>query len=391
VRLRLISDVPLGVFLSGGVDSSGVAYWMSKHQSHPVQSFSIGFGEDSYNELPYAREVAASVGAEHRERVLDADAAAMLPAIVRHAEEPTADSSMIAVYHLAALARPHVTVALSGDGADDILAGYETHQAYYLHRAYAAIPRMLRRRIIAPVIRSLPPSNAKVSASEKLKRFIAAADRCADDAHASWRIVFDDETRRRILSPLLASSTCDPLQAYRDAFARTNARHPLNRMLYVDTRLYLPADMLVKIDRMTMAHGLEAREPYLDYRLVEFAARVPPRLKLKHFTSKKYLLKAALHGRVPSIAGSRDSTCRKAPGSAPDCGRSSPIRCRRRDYALRDCSIRRRWPVFSSRTSARVKIAATRSGRCSSSPRGSSNSESNGEGRSRRGARLRAM
>jgi asparagine synthase (glutamine-hydrolysing) len=302
VRLRLISDVPLGVFLSGGVDSSGVAYWMSQHQTQPVRSFSIGFREDSFNELPYAREVAASVGADHRERVLDADVGTTLPTIVRHAEEPTADSSMLAVYHLAELARRDVTVALSGDGADDILAGYETHQAYYLHRAYRMLPSIVRRRLIAPLVQRLPPSNAKVSTSEKLKRFVAAADRCAEDAHASWRIVFDDEMRRELLSPLRESTTADPLQAYRHAFARTNARHPVNRMLYVDTRLYLPADMLVKIDRMTMAHGLEAREPYLDYRLVEFAARVPVHLKLKRFTQKKYLLKAALDGRVPARA-----------------------------------------------------------------------------------------
>jgi asparagine synthase (glutamine-hydrolysing) len=303
VRLRLISDVPLGVFLSGGVDSSGVAYWMSRHQTQPVRSFSIGFQEDSFNELPYAREVAASVGAEHRERVLDAEVGATLPTIVRHAEEPTADSSMLAVYHLAELARRDVTVALSGDGADDILAGYETYQAYYLHRAYSLLPSIVRRKLIAPAVQALPPSNAKVSTTEKLKRFVAAGDLCFEDAHASWRIVFDEATRRQLLAPLRETAVPrDPLQAYRDAFARTNARHPMNRMLYVDTRLYLPADMLVKIDRMTMAHGLEAREPYLDYRLVEFAARVPARLKLRRFTQKKYLLKAALDGRVPSRA-----------------------------------------------------------------------------------------
>ena len=303
VRLRLISDVPLGVFLSGGVDSSGVAYWMSRHQTQPVRSFSIGFKEDSFNELPYAREVAGSVGAEHRERVLDADVGTMLPTIVRHAEEPTADSSMLAVYHLAALARRDVTVALSGDGADDILAGYETHQAYYLHRLYGVVPSVLRRGIITPLVQRLPPSSAKVSTTEKLKRFVAAGDRCSEDAHASWRIVFDEATRRQLLGPLGEGvSASDPLQSYRDAFARTNARHPLNRMLYVDTRLYLPADMLVKIDRMTMAHGLEAREPYLDYRLVEFAARVPVRFKLRRFTQKKYLLKAALDGKVPARA-----------------------------------------------------------------------------------------
>ena len=302
VRLRLVSDVPVGVFLSGGVDSSGVAYWMSRHQAAPVQSFSIGFDEESYDEAPYAREVAASIGAVHRERRLAEDAAAHLSTIFRHAEEPTADSSMVAVYHLAALARQHVTVALSGDGADDIFAGYETHQAYYAHRAYRTLPAALRRRTIAPAVNALPPSDAKVNLTEKLKRFVAAADLPFEDAHASWRIIFDEPTRRRLLAPLQGAEPRDPLAIYRDAFARTNARHPLNRLLYVDTRVYLPADMLVKIDRMTMAHGLEAREPYLDYRIVEFAARVPPRYKLRRFIGKKHLLKKALDGLVPPRA-----------------------------------------------------------------------------------------
>jgi asparagine synthase (glutamine-hydrolysing) len=302
VRLRLVSDVPLGVFLSGGVDSSGVAYWMSRHQSAPVKSFSIGFGERSHDELEYAREVAGAIGADHHEQILDADAASLLPSIVRHAEEPTADSSMVAVYHLAALARRGVTVVLSGDGADDILAGYETYQAHYLHRAYRLLPRALRRGLIAPLLGALGPSDAKVGLVEKLQRFVAAGDLPPDDAHASWRQVFEAPVRRRLLAPLAGAMRRDPLDRYREAFARTNARHPLNRMLYVDMRVYLPADMLVKIDRMTMAHGLEAREPYLDYRLVEFAARVPPRWKLRRLSQKKYLLKAALAGRVPPRA-----------------------------------------------------------------------------------------
>jgi asparagine synthase (glutamine-hydrolysing) len=302
VRLRLVSDVPFGVFLSGGVDSSGVAYWMSRHMNEPVKTFSIGFGEETYSELKYARAVAQRVGADHHERVLSADAATVLPTIVRHAEEPTADSSMVAVYHLAKLARGNVTMVLSGDGADDILAGYETYQAYYIQQLYRTLPQALRQRVIAPLVRALPVSHAKVSWDTKLKRFVAAADLPWEDAHASWRIIFDREARAELLTPVAGQvgADDDPLNAYRRSFAATNARHPLNRMLYVDTRLYLPAAMLVKIDRMTMAHGLEGREPYLDYRLVEFAARVPPRLKLKWFTKKKYLLKEALEGKVPA-------------------------------------------------------------------------------------------
>lgn len=303
VRLRLTSDVPVGVFLSGGVDSSGVAYWMARHQTTPVRSFSIGFAEPSHDERAYAREVATHVGATHSEQTLDADAADLLPTIVRHAEEPTADSSMVAVYHLARLARQQVTVVLTGDGADDVFAGYDTYPAHYLQRLYRCLPLSLRRRLIAPTVNRLPPNDDKVGSVEKMKRFVAAGDLPPDDAHASWRMIFDPDTRRQLLAPLgAAAAGREPLESYRRAFARTNARHPLNRMLYVDTRLYLPADMLVKVDRMTMAHGLEARAPYLDYRIVEFAARVPPRLKLRRFTQTKHLLKAALDGRIPASA-----------------------------------------------------------------------------------------
>jgi len=301
VRLRLVSDVPFGVFLSGGVDSAAVAYWMSRHLDRPVRTFSIGFEEPSFDERPYAREAAAAIAAEHHEAVVAADVASLLPKLVWHAEEPTADSSMVAVYELAQLARQRVPMVLTGDGADEILAGYETYQAHYLQRAYRRLPAPVRRRLIAPLVRALPVSDGKVSWETRLKRFVAAADLAPEDAHACWRIVFDRAGVRQVLSPELqaAATAGDPVRLYRETFARTNAAHPLNRLLYADTRLYLPSDILVKVDRMTMAHGLEAREPYLDHRLVEFCATVPPRLKLKSLRHKKYLLKAAMRGRLP--------------------------------------------------------------------------------------------
>lgn len=301
VRLRLVSDVPFGVFLSGGVDSSGVVYWMSKHLDQPVQAFTAAFPEDSYNEVRYARAAAGAVGATLHEHTITADAAALLPEIVAHAEEPTADSSMVAVYHLARFARRHVTMVLSGDGADDILAGYDTHQAYYAHRAYQIIPRLIRRGVIRPLVEALPASYRKVSTETRLKRFVGAADLDWQSAHASWRIIFPPDERRRLLAPVnhQPGADADAAALYKRWFARTNARDPLNQMLYVDTRLYLPADMLVKIDRMTMAHALEAREPYLDYRVVELTARMPPALKLRRLRHKKYILKETLRGRMP--------------------------------------------------------------------------------------------
>lgn len=301
VRLRLVSDVPFGAFLSGGVDSSSVAYWMSRNLRLPVKTFSIGFQEPSYDELGYARLAARAIGADHRERIVTADAAMVLPELVRHAEEPTADSSMVAVYYLAREARKDVSMVLSGDGADEILAGYETYQAATVHRWYRALPSWLRHRVIARLVEALPVSDRKVSWDFKLRRFVAAGDLAPEDAHASWRMIFDGEVRQRLLAPIgdRPGTKADILDVYRSVFARSGARHPLNRMLYVDTRFYLPNDMLVKVDRMTMAHGLEAREPYLDYRLVEFVASVPPRLKLRYLWHKKYLLKQCMAGRLP--------------------------------------------------------------------------------------------
>jgi asparagine synthase (glutamine-hydrolysing) len=274
---------------------------MSRLMNNPVKTFSIGFQERSFNELDYAREVAQTIGADHHDRIVKADAAEVLPKVVWHSEEPTADSSMIAVYYLAQMAREKVTVALSADGADEIIAGYETYQAYYLHNLYRRVPAWLRNEVMMPLINALPVSDSKVSWDFKLRRFARSANLTSEDAHATWRMIFDADTRQRLLAPV---SDCpgvgaNPFDLYRAAFARTNARHPLNRMLYVDTRFYLPNDMLVKVDRMTMAHGLEAREPFLDYRLVEFMASVPPHLKLKNFRQSKYLLKAAMMGKLP--------------------------------------------------------------------------------------------
>lgn len=301
VRLRLMSDVPFGAFLSGGLDSSSIAYWMAQHLPERVKAFSIGFGEPTFNELEYASLVANCVGAEFHAKTVQADAATLLPKLVWHSEEPTADSSMVAVFHLAAMAREHVTMALGGDGADEILAGYETYQAYFMHQAYRRLPGWFRHQLLQPLVDRLPASDAKVSWSFKLKRFVAAENLSSEDAHGTWRMIFDANTRARLLAPIKNSpqASADVLDLYRATFAQTNAKRALNRMLYVDTRFYLPNDMLVKIDRMSMAHGLEVRVPFLDHRLVELAARVPPKLKLKHFRHKKYLLKASIRGKLP--------------------------------------------------------------------------------------------
>ncbi len=301
VRLRLASDVPFGAFLSGGIDSSAVSYWMAKNLPEPLKTFTIGFNEPGFDELPFARQVAERIGSEHFEKIIRANAAEILPKIVWHSEEPTADSSMVAVYYLAQTARRHVAMVQSGDGADEILAGYETYQAHYLRKLYKAVPAFLRQGILWPLIQALPASDAKVSFDARLKRFAAGAEIGDEAAHGAWRMIFDARERQNLLLPIWEhyAARSDYLDLYRRAFSRTNARNPLNRMLYVDTRFYLPNDMLVKVDRMCMAHGLEAREPYLDYRLVEFAASLPPNLKLRKLSQKKYILKKSMAGRLP--------------------------------------------------------------------------------------------
>jgi asparagine synthase (glutamine-hydrolysing) len=231
---------------------------------------------------------------------MSTDVATLLAHAGLAASEPTAHSSMAAVYHLRT-GLQHVTMVLSGDGADEILAGYETYQAHYLRQWYRWLPAWWRRRVVAPFVSALPASHAKVSWDFKLKRFVRGAELPPEEAHASWRMIFDVDQRKRLLAPLgdEPGLEADAADLYRAMFARASGRHPLDRMLYVDTRLYLPNDMLVKVDRMTMAHGLEAREPYLDYRLVEFAATLPARYKLRGFRHKKYILKAAMRGRLP--------------------------------------------------------------------------------------------
>lgn len=301
VRLQLVSDVPFGAFLSGGVDSSSVCYWMSMNMSSRLKTFSIVFDEESYNESPYAREVAHSLGTEHTEIAVTADAASVLPALVWHGEEPTANSSMLPMYYLARETRKHVTMVQSGDGSDEVLAGYETYQAYYATLLYRKFPSFFRNRVIQPLVHSLPVSDAKVSWSFKLKRFVSGAEHMPEDAHATWRMICDSDLRRKLLRPIWnqAGVQSDVLELYRSYFAKCPAQHPLNRMLWVDTRLYLPNDGLVKIDRMAMANSLEVRVPLLDHRLVELAASVPPSLKLKQLRVKKYLLKKAMEGKLP--------------------------------------------------------------------------------------------
>jgi asparagine synthase (glutamine-hydrolysing) len=308
VRIRLVSDVPLGAFLSGGIDSSAVVGTMARLGTRDqTRTFSIGFAEATYDEVPHARAAARVIGVDHRDQTVNADMASALPEIVRAGDEPMADSSSVPVYYLARFARQSVTVCLSGDGGDENFAGYETYRADAINRATSAVPRWIVRGLSRLADASIPVTFDKVSLDFKVRQFLRAHGRSADRAHASWREIFSEADKQLVLRPETwkAIRAVSPFEPFERHAAEARALDPLDRSLYVDVRTWLASDILVKVDRMTMAHALESRAPFLDHRLMEFAAALPPDLKLRGLRSK-YLLKVNQRKHLPdSIVGRR--------------------------------------------------------------------------------------
>ena len=297
VKDHLLADVPVGVFLSGGVDSGGLAAYASRFTEGRLRTFSIGFDDPSYDELAEARSVAARYGTDHHELVVRPDAAALLPALVRACDEPFADSSAIPVYCVSRLARQHVKVVLSGEGGDEVFAGYETYAAYKWAALYRRLPRPLAGAWIPSIVRRLPVSHRRVSFDYKAKRFVDGALLPPVDGHLGWKVIFSEDAQ----SALRVGERGDyggPLEAWRAAYERCGSPEPLTRLQHVDLEIYLPDDILVKADRMSMANSLEARVPYLDHRLVEFGASLPASQKVRGLT-KKYLLRRTLAPLLP--------------------------------------------------------------------------------------------
>lgn len=302
VRIRLISDVPLGVFLSGGVDSTAVTALMSETAGSRVQTYSIGFREKSFNELDYARRVAEHFGTDHTEFVVESSQVRdLVPVLMRFLDEPLADASVIPTYIISKLARQHVTVALAGDGGDELFGGYDTYKAYKVAHLYRKVPRFLRQGLVRPAVRLLPASKKRLSFEFKAKKFIAGVEYPPEVANFVWWGAYTPEDRMKLFAPdFLASLREDPFAPVTSYLAQAPGPEAdtLDRLAYLDLKLYLQDDLLVKVDRMSMANSLEIRTPFLDYTFVEFAATIPSRLKLKGFTSK-YILKKMLQGRVP--------------------------------------------------------------------------------------------
>jgi asparagine synthase (glutamine-hydrolysing) len=301
VESHLVSDVPFGAFLSGGIDSSAVTAYMADILDGPVSTFSIDFKEKSFSEARYARMIAERFACDHHEIEVSPDVVSLLETLIWHADDPLADSSMIPVYLLAKFARESVTMVLTGDGGDEVFAGYDTYNAYYVRKMYRRLPAWFRRHIVKKAVDALPVSLTKVSFDFKAKRFVEGAELDAEEAHFWWRVIFSETAKSRLYSDDVRERLA-PVRTpelYKHYFAASGTDDPLNRMLYVDTRFYLPADMLAKVDRMTMANALEARVPFLDHELVELAARIPSSMKFKK-RIKKYILKKALEGVLPS-------------------------------------------------------------------------------------------
>lgn len=301
VRVRLMSEVPLGAFLSGGIDSSAVVALMSEASSEPVKTFSIGFEEQDFSELHHARRIAEHVGADHHEFIVRPDAMEVLPLLVEHYGEPYADSSAIPTYYVARETRQHVTVALNGDGGDESFAGYERYAAMQLAERYHRLPASLRKLAIQPAIGLLPSSETSRSRIRDAKRFIQAASLPKRERYLRWVSVFDAAAKQDLYSADFQRETANvhPSEILDPWFAHANGSGIVDAALLTDIMTYLPNDLLVKVDIATMAVSLEARSPFLDHHVIEFAASLPEKFKLRGLTTK-YLLKRVLKKLLPA-------------------------------------------------------------------------------------------
>jgi asparagine synthase (glutamine-hydrolysing) len=300
-KLRMIAEVPLGAFLSGGVDSSTIVALMAQESSSPVKTFSIGFDEEDYSELKYARRVAEHVGAEYHEFVVRPNALDIIPTLVEHYGEPYADSSAIPTYYVAKETRAHVTVALNGDGGDESFAGYDRYSAMRMAESYHRIPKFVRKAIIEAPASLLPTSELRRSRVRDGKRFLQAAGLDTVERYYRWMSAFDRQSKKGIYTDEFAGriNGSDASVVLAGWFRRANGASIVDATMLTDQMTYLPNDLLVKVDIASMANSLEARSPFLDHKVIEFAASLPDTLKLQGRETKSLLKKVAAR-LVPS-------------------------------------------------------------------------------------------
>src|SRR5258706_5527761 len=298
-RIRLISDVPLGAFLSGGADSSTIVALMARASSGPVKTFSIGFTKDDFNEADYARIVARKFGTDHHEMILEPDVVQTVEKLTSSLEEPFGDSSMLPTYYVSQMARKHVTVALSGDGGDEIFAGYDRYRIHHDRRVFELVPQWARKFYRDRVFPRLP--NSMQGRKFTYNVSLPWQERYVDGL--SFVPAFERDTP--LLSPefreILRRSD-DPANVLRRYFAKAPAKDPVSQLLYVDTKTYMVADILTKVDRMSMLNSLEVRVPILDHEFVEYAAGLTVNWKLRGNKQKYILRKLAERVGVPREA-----------------------------------------------------------------------------------------
>ena len=300
VRMQMVSDVPIGAFLSGGIDSSSLVAFMARHSDRPVRTYAIGFegggAEQYYNELPYAQQMARRFGTQHRDIVVRPDVAALLPRLLWHLDEPINDSAFITTYLVSQFAREEVTVILSGVGGDELFGGYRRYLGNHYQARYQRLPAWVRRPLAAAARRLPSDRNAPLLDAMRLaKAFLASAELAFDARYRSYVEVFPAAERARLLLWGGSGTARDPLDA---AFALAGGEDALNRMLTVDAHTQLPDDLLLLTDKMSMAVSLECRVPLLDHELVELAARIPESIKLRH-GRLKHVMKRALADVLP--------------------------------------------------------------------------------------------
>lgn len=291
VEMRLQSDVPLGAFLSGGIDSTIVVGLMSQLSAAPVRTFSIGFPVAEFDETHYARIAAQRFGTIHEEFQVRPDAMEILPRLVWHFDEPFADSSAVPTWYVSQLTRRHVTVALTGDGGDELFIGYPRYSAVWLAGGFDRLPRIVQRLAAGKYWQRLPSGTRQKSLVRRWKRFVEMLGEPPARRYLEWIAIFGNARRESLYSDSFKNSLpgADPLEFLASALARSSRRDPLTSFSLADLVTYLPCDLMTKVDIASMAHGLECRQPFLDYRVVELAARMPRRLKFRHGQGKRIL------------------------------------------------------------------------------------------------------
>lgn len=306
VEMEMISDVPIGVLLSGGIDSSAVAAMMSQVSPGNVQSFSIGMEDASFDESTYATIVAERLGTKHHERVITPqDLLDLIPTIASFMDEPLADSSIIPTTLLSQFVQEHVKVALGGDGGDEMFAGYSTLQAHRLMESYERfVPRPLRQQVIPAIAGALPTSFNNISFDFKVKRFVNGADTSLEVRHQQWLGSFTTEEKHQILRPHLRRTEDETFALVTDKMANCQAGDTLNRVLYLDKKMYMEGDILPKVDRASMSTSLEVRVPLLNQVLLDYVARLPHRYKL-HGLTTKHLLRRTIEDILPPVIRKR--------------------------------------------------------------------------------------